>query len=52
MDIGLLATMNGRERTLKEWKAIIAEADPRFVLQNVVQPRDSMLAVMEIVWNP
>ncbi|WQF84527.1 Putative O-methyltransferase domain, S-adenosyl-L-methionine-dependent methyltransferase superfamily [Colletotrichum destructivum] len=52
MDIGLLATMNGRERTLKEWKSIIAEADPRFVLQNVVQPKDSMLAVMEIVWNP
>ncbi|GKT85912.1 sterigmatocystin 8-O-methyltransferase [Colletotrichum tofieldiae] len=52
MDIGLLATMNGRERTLDEWKAMISQADPRFVVKDVVQPKGSMLAMMEIVWNP
>lgn len=44
--------MNGRERTLKEWKAIVHEADPRFVISNVFQSPDSMLAIIEIVWMP
>ncbi|POS74341.1 sterigmatocystin 8-O-methyltransferase [Diaporthe helianthi] len=52
MDLGLIATMNGRERTLNEWKAIIKEADPRFVVSNVFQSPDSMLAVIEIEWMP
>ncbi|KAJ4387226.1 hypothetical protein N0V93_007815 [Gnomoniopsis smithogilvyi] len=52
MDLGLIATMNGRERTLMEWKAIVYEADPRFVISNVFQSPDSMLAIIEIVWMP
>ncbi|KAJ4403640.1 hypothetical protein N0V82_010617 [Gnomoniopsis sp. IMI 355080] len=52
MDLGLIATMNGRERTLNEWKAIVHEADPRFVISNVFQSPDSMLAIIEIVWMP
>lgn len=52
MDMGLIATMNGRERTLKEWKAMIKEADPRFLLTKVSQSPGSMLAVFEIVWTP
>ncbi|KAI6443378.1 hypothetical protein MCOR17_011415 [Pyricularia oryzae] len=49
MDMGLIATMNGRERTLNEWKAMIKEADPRFLLTKVSQSPGSMLAVFEIV---
>ncbi|KAI6336456.1 hypothetical protein MCOR28_009125 [Pyricularia oryzae] len=52
MDMGLIATMNGRERTLNEWKAMIKEADPRFLLTKVSQSPGSMLAVFEIVWTP
>lgn len=52
MDLGLIATMNGRERTLAEWKAMVAEADPRFKFQKVTETTGSMLAMLEWVWEP
>ncbi|KAI1840682.1 hypothetical protein JX266_013089 [Neoarthrinium moseri] len=52
MDMGLIATMNGSERTLNEWKRMVAEADHRFVVKHVFQPIGSMLAIIEIVWEP
>lgn len=52
MDIGLIATMNGRERTLAEWKAMVAEADSRWKFQKVTENAGSMLAMLEWVWEP
>lgn len=52
MDIGLIATMNGRERTLAEWKAMFSQADPGFKFQKVIETPGSMLAMLEFVWDP
>ncbi|ROW16957.1 hypothetical protein VPNG_01428 [Cytospora leucostoma] len=39
------------ERSLDEWKALLAEVDPRFVFQTVKESIDSALAVMEFIWT-
>lgn len=46
------ALFNAKERTLREWRALFAEADSRFVLTSVRRPEGSALAVMEVVWTP
>ncbi len=40
-----------RERNLQEWKALLAAADERFVLQRVIQQGRSSLAILEVVWG-
>ncbi|OTA89512.1 hypothetical protein M434DRAFT_398554 [Hypoxylon sp. CO27-5] len=51
MDLNMGSFFNAHERTLQEWKDLLAEADPRFVLQRVVKP-ESNLAIMEVIWMP
>ncbi|KAI1458806.1 S-adenosyl-L-methionine-dependent methyltransferase [Annulohypoxylon moriforme] len=50
-DLNMGAFFNARERSLEEWKDLLAQADPRFVLRRVVEPKGSGLAMMEIIWN-
>ncbi|KAI1141459.1 S-adenosyl-L-methionine-dependent methyltransferase [Hypoxylon sp. FL0543] len=50
MDLNMGSFFNARERTLQEWKDLLTQADPRFVLQRVIKPK-SNLAIMEIVWS-
>ena len=52
MDIGLIATMNGRERTLAEWKAMVAEAHPGFKFQKATGTKGSVLSILEWIWDP
>jgi hypothetical protein len=47
----MAATFNSRERTTAEWKALIAEADPRFVVKSIIEPKGSALGVLEVVWE-
>jgi hypothetical protein len=44
----MMALFNAREHTLGEWKALLTQADARFVLEEVVEPRGSALALMDV----
>ncbi|KAI0203441.1 S-adenosyl-L-methionine-dependent methyltransferase [Astrocystis sublimbata] len=44
------AVANGRERSIDEWLALVAEADPRFQLQKILQPIGSALAFVIVDW--
>lgn len=46
-----LKTFNTRERYLDDWKALLAAADERFVLQRVIQLKGSLLAMLEVHWD-
>ncbi|KAK3360902.1 S-adenosyl-L-methionine-dependent methyltransferase [Lasiosphaeria ovina] len=50
-DINMGAVFNARERTVGEWRDLLAEADPRFVLKAVTEPKGSALGILEVVWN-
>lgn len=45
------AVFNARERTVEEWRSLLVEADPRFSLENAVQPKGSALSILDVVWN-
>ena len=47
----MLSILNARERDADEWRALIAEADPRFEFQGVKRPHGSTLAIMEAILN-
>lgn len=51
MDLNMGCFFNSRERYLDEWKALLAAADERYVLKRVIDPKDSLLAILEIVWD-
>ncbi|RYP50588.1 hypothetical protein DL768_003933 [Monosporascus sp. mg162] len=51
VDMNMGCFFNGRERYLHEWKALLAAADERFVLQRVIEPERSLLAILEVVWD-
>jgi hypothetical protein len=47
----MLGFFNARERSLQEWKALLAAADVRFVLQRVIPHGRSSMAILEVVWD-
>ncbi|KAI0547155.1 sterigmatocystin 8-O-methyltransferase [Xylaria curta] len=51
VDMMMGAFLNARERTYGEWKSLLADADPRFVLTEVIEPQDSSLALIDVRWN-
>ncbi|RYP61899.1 hypothetical protein DL770_009691 [Monosporascus sp. CRB-9-2] len=48
-DVHMANLFNGQERTVKEWTALLAEADPRFVVKQVIEPKRSALGIIEAV---
>lgn len=52
LDLTMAALFNARERTLREWKALFAEADRRFEFVGVHEPKGSRLAILEVRWSP
>ena len=42
---------NGRERYIDEWKALLASADKRFVLEKIHVPKDNLLGIVEVTWK-
>lgn len=42
---------NGKERTAEEWEALVVDADPRFVVSRVVEPKGSALGIIEVAWQ-
>lgn len=51
VDMSLKTFFNARERYLDDWKALLAAADERFVLQRVVQLDGSLMAMLEVHWD-
>ena len=50
MDLNMGAAFNARERTVSEWKTLLAEADARLILKSVVEPPGSALGILEVIW--
>lgn len=50
-DLNMAAAFNSRERSLSEWKDLLAEADPRFVVKRVIEPEGSALGIIEAFWE-
>lgn len=50
-DMTMAAAFNGKERTKKEWEALFLQADPRFVLEGVAEPKGSALALLTVVFD-
>lgn len=49
--MSLKCFFNGRERYLDEWKALLAAADDRFILNRVYVPKRSLLGILEVLWD-
>lgn len=47
----MAATFNSHERTISEWKSLLASADPRFMVVQVIEAQDSALGIIEVLWN-
>ncbi|KAH9883976.1 O-methyltransferase-domain-containing protein [Xylariomycetidae sp. FL2044] len=50
-DLSMTALFNSRDRSAGDWKALLSEADPRFILMSVIQPSGSALAILDVHWN-
>lgn len=50
-DLTMGAIFNSKERTVSEWSALFKDADPRFVLKGVIEPKGSALGILEVVWS-
>lgn len=51
MDLDMAAVFNSHERSIGQWRNLLAEADCHFELRNVIQPPGSILAIIEVGWN-
>lgn len=50
-DLNMSAVFNARERTATEWKELVKKADSRFQVEDIVLPRGSALALIDIRWT-
>ena len=50
-DIMMKVGFNGKERSRRGWEAVFAEADKRFRIQSIVQPKGAVDAVIEVVFD-
>ncbi|KAF4633293.1 hypothetical protein G7Y89_g4831 [Cudoniella acicularis] len=50
-DLNMGAVFNSRERTVNEWAVLLKDADPRFVLKGVTEPKGSALGIIEVIWD-
>lgn len=52
LNMQMITVLNSHERTLADWKELLALADTRFELTRVIQPPASSLSVLEVTWRP
>ncbi|KAI0964901.1 S-adenosyl-L-methionine-dependent methyltransferase [Xylaria arbuscula] len=50
-DLDMAAVFNSKERSLKEWKTLVSEADPRFAVGEVKEPKGSALGTIEVIFT-
>ncbi|KAI0869651.1 S-adenosyl-L-methionine-dependent methyltransferase [Hypoxylon argillaceum] len=48
-DLDMAAVFNSQERTLQDWKTLLLEANPRFVVNATKEPKGSALGIIEVV---
>ncbi|KAI0023866.1 S-adenosyl-L-methionine-dependent methyltransferase [Xylariomycetidae sp. FL0641] len=51
MDLNMGAAFNAQERTVSDWRGILRNADTRFGLEGVTQPKGSALALIDVRWT-
>ncbi|KAI1370093.1 S-adenosyl-L-methionine-dependent methyltransferase [Hypoxylon crocopeplum] len=50
-DLNMGAIFNSEERTVGQWKVLLEAADPRFVVNAVIEPQGSALGILEVLWK-
>ncbi|KAK5624951.1 hypothetical protein RRF57_000667 [Xylaria bambusicola] len=50
-DIMMKIAFNGKERSRRGWENVFAEADKRFRIQSIVQPKGAIDSVIEVVFD-
>jgi hypothetical protein len=48
----MAALFNVRDRTINDWKEVLSQANGRFVLRNMIEPKGSALSILEVIWEP
>lgn len=48
----MMALMNGKERTLEDWKILFNKADSRFTWNGGNRPDGSRLWIITTTWEP
>lgn len=48
LDIELMTTLNGKERTSEDWKKVFTKASPELTMKSAVVPSGSSLCLMEL----
>ncbi|KAK4184518.1 S-adenosyl-L-methionine-dependent methyltransferase [Podospora australis] len=52
MDLAMLALGNSKVRDEEGWRELLKMADERFVLDRIIEPEGSALALVEVTWRP
>ena len=47
-DLTMLQAFNAKERELEDWTALVGSVRPRLGIKGVVQPKGSVMAVIEV----
>ncbi|KAI2602759.1 S-adenosyl-L-methionine-dependent methyltransferase [Hypoxylon sp. NC1633] len=50
-DLNMGAIFNSEERTIGQWKVLLGAADPRFVVNAIIEPKGSALGILEVFWK-
>ena len=51
LDLQLLGMQNAKERDIDDWTKLLKDADPRFKLEAVNMPPNSLLAMIVVAWE-
>ena len=51
LDLVMLTIFDGAERTRSDFARLLAEADKRFAIRDVVRPEGSTMSVIDIEWK-
>lgn len=51
MDVTMLVYFGSHERTVEQWRSILAEADPRFALERVTQSPKQPNSILQVVFE-
>lgn len=51
MDITMLVYFGSHERTIEQWRSILAEADPRFTLESFAQDPKQPNTILQVVFG-
>jgi hypothetical protein len=52
LDLAMIVLCNGRERTVNDFKSLLAAADQRYVFEGINDPPESTVKGVVVGWNP